>query len=557
MRKTPLLVALALVARLASAQEEHDPADITLGERLFLETRFAQFVAANATDLNAPLPDGGDPAVETTETTSDPLPGPFAGLAINCRSCHLVDEQLVIDPFGIPDFNAGGMRTYSDFARRSPVPEREDGLTHTARNSPPLVNSSLARRGGRQFHFDGEFVSMHDLVKETLLGRNYGWLPAERKQAIAHIARVIRHDNGSGELAAEFGGSYPRVLRGTDSRIPEELVLPPLMRMDVAKASDAAIVDRVSVLIARYVEQLEFARDDDTAFTGSPYDLFLLRNNLPRRPRGTETPAKYSQKLAAALERLSAPLFVADVDGPFAFHDQTFVFDAQELEGLKIFLRAAAQEPNEPEPNGEAPGAVGNCVACHPAPFFTDFAFHNTGVTQQEYDGAHGGGAFAALEIPTRKERAADPDAYLPPTHKHPLATGRFRAAADPGNSELADLGAWNVLDNPDFGRAQGKLRSAIVKSLGKNPGRDARLDAAIARFKTPGLRDLGHSGPYMHNGAFDSLEDAVGFYVGASASQRAGELRNGAPELVGIELGPDDVAALAAFLRSLNEDYE
>src|SRR5262245_7832485 len=120
MRAAPLLVALVLFARLASAQEEHDPADITIGERLFLETRFAQFFAANATDLNAPLPDGGDPVVETTETTGDPLAGPFAGLAINCRSCHLVDEQLVIDPLGLPDFSEGGMRTYADFARRSP-----------------------------------------------------------------------------------------------------------------------------------------------------------------------------------------------------------------------------------------------------------------------------------------------------------------------------------------------------------------------------------------------------------------------------------------------------
>jgi hypothetical protein len=460
----------------------------------------------------------------------------------------------VIDPLGLPDFSAGGMRAYSDFARRSPVPAREDGLTHTARNSPPLVNASLTRRNGKQFHLDGEFASMHELVRETLLGRNYGWLPTERKIAKAHIARVIRRDNGQGELAAEFGGSYARVLKGTDARIPEELVLPPLLRLDVAKASDDAIVERVSVLISRYVEQLEFARDDDGAFTGSPYDLFLLRNGLPRRPRGAETPAKYSQRLAAAVERLTAPLFVADVDGPFAFHAQTFQFDAAELEGLRIFLRAATAEP---EPSSEPQGAIGNCVACHPAPFFTDFAFHNTGVTQVEYDGVHGSGAFAALAIPTRKERAADHDAYLPPTHRHPLATGRFRAAADPGNPELADLGAWNVLDNPDFGSAQGRLRGAIVRSLGRNPGRDARLDAAIARFKTPGLRDLGHSGPYMHNGAFDSLEDAVGFYLGAAALQRAGQLRNGAPELAGVEIGPGDVAPLAAFLRSLNEDYE
>ena len=46
-------------------------------------------------------------------------------------------------------------------------------------------------------------------------------------------------------------------------------------------------------------------------------------------------------------------------------------------------------------------------------------------------------------------------------------------------------------------------------------------------------------------------------FYVDVSARARAGQLRNAAPELADMQLGPDDVAPLAAFLRALNEDYE
>jgi cytochrome c peroxidase len=229
------------------------------------------------------------------------------------------------------------------------------------------------------------------------------------------------------------------------------------------------------------------------------------------------------------------------------------VFDAEELLGLRIFLREASDEQR---PQGKS-GGVGNCVACHPAPFFTDFSFHDTGVTQTEYDGAHGGGAFAALAIPSRSERAADPAAFLPATPKHPLGTGRFRAAADAGNPELTDLGAWNILFNSDFPKSQGPLRKAIVRANGAKLAKDALLDAAIARFKTPGLRDLGHSNPYMHNGAFDTLEDVVAFYRQVSAQQLVGSLRNGDPRLAGIDLSPDDVAPLAAFLRSLNEDYE
>jgi hypothetical protein len=554
-----VLGALLLVspAGRVHAQGDADPAEVAIGERLFLEARFAQFFAANATDVNQPLPGGGDPVTAQTETTGAPLPGPFAGQAINCRACHLVDEQLVFDAQGLPDLRVGGMRTYADFARRSPVPARaEDGLTHTARNSPALVNASLARRGGLELHFDGEFSSLHELVQETLLGRNYGWLPSERKQAVAHVARVIRQDDGRGELASRSGGAYRRVLAGIDPRIPPALVLPRLLRIDVTKASDAQIVAAVARLIAKYVAQLEFARDDTGAFSGSPFDLFLLRNNLPRTPRVHETPDAYSRRLAAALDRLTSPLFVAEVDGPFAFHAQPFVFDAEELAGLRIFLRRPPEDPNAPQPSGAQRG-TGNCVACHPAPLFSDFSFHDTGVTQREYDLVHGGGSFAALDIPTLAERGEDPNAFLPPTAKHPLASGRFRAAASAANAELTDLGAWNVLFNKDFPHAQGRLRGALERSLGGKPGKDALLDAALARFKTPGLRDLGHSNPYMHDGAFDTLEDVVRFYVDSANAQRAGTLRNGAPELAGIELAPDDVAALAAFLRSLNEDYQ
>ena len=126
--------------------EDADPPEVAIGERLFLETRFAQFFFANANgNANAVLP-AGDPVMDTTQTTGEPLPGPFAGQSMNCRNCHFVDEHL-----GAPGLPSSGVRTYADFARRSPVPQRGDGIITTPRNSPPLVNASLARKGGVLF----------------------------------------------------------------------------------------------------------------------------------------------------------------------------------------------------------------------------------------------------------------------------------------------------------------------------------------------------------------------------------------------------------------------
>jgi len=202
-------------------------AEIEVGERLFVETRFAQAFKAyldSGGQVNAPLP-VGDPVMNLSETTGPGvgLPGPFAGLSMNCRSCHLVDEHVGL--------SGGGMRTYADFARRSPVPNRGDGKRTAPRNAPALVGASLDRPGGALFHFDGEFSTMEELVAATLTGRNFGWLPGQKSEAVHHIARVLREDDGSGVIAQQFDRLPYRILfSGTDPGIPDALRLPPEFR---------------------------------------------------------------------------------------------------------------------------------------------------------------------------------------------------------------------------------------------------------------------------------------------------------------------------------------
>ena len=187
-------------------------------------------------------------------------------------------------------------------------------------------------------------------------------------------------------------------------------------------------------------------------------------------------------------------------------------------------------------------------------------ALHNTGVTQQEFDdpvtgSGHVAGAFAALTIPSLVTRTAND---LPATEQHPAASNRFREIPSSGTA-LTDLGVWNVFANPDMPGPQAKIRSILCDDLQPCPLLDATLlDRAIARFKTPGLRDLSHSATYMHNGQFGTLDNVIRFYIGMSSLARAGVLRNGADALRGIALQPaNDIAPLAAFLKSLNEDYQ
>ena len=389
-----------------------------------------------------------------------------------------------------------------------------------------------------------------------MTGRNFGWLPGEAQLAVSHIARVIREDDGSSTLAQQSGGAYARLLRGTDPTLPPEFRLPGRFRVDVERANDSQIVNAVVQLISAYVLSLEFETDDVGGFVGSPFDSFIELNGLPRFLRDREKPESYSKRLRKKLKKLRLPEF-AD-DGPFAFHDQQRLFGPMELQGLRIFLAEPRKKKKGLTPEELASGGIGNCVACHPAPFFTDFRVHNTGVSQREYDAVHGDGSFFALAIPDLATRDLDPNQWLPATEQHPDALEPFRSVPFALNPELADLGVWNIFANPDFPEPQDRLKQTLCFKLKprRRCAHDVLLERAIGAFKTPGLRDLSHSAPYQHNGQFDSLEGVIQFYRGVSELARAGELRNGAAPIANIALLPEDVAPLAAFLRSLNEDY-
>ncbi|MDF0674719.1 MAG: cytochrome c peroxidase [Nitrospira sp.] len=530
-------------------------AEEAVGERLFLDTRFTQSFKVfmdNGGKVNDP--NSGDVVVATLETLGAPInPGPFKGMSMNCRTCHLVDDAL--------SSPGGGMRSYADFARRSPVPTRADGNTSTPRNSPPLVNSTLNRPGGVLFHFDAEFNSMEDLVVGTFTGRNFGWLPGEKAQAISHIAKVVREDDGSFDLT-DTGLAYRELFTGTSPNIPDELRLPPQFRALIGSGTDQEIFDAVVKVVTAYVNGLRFSKTDDNGIPiRSPFDVFLAINGLPQQPNPNEPPLSYSRRLRTLINAPSfSPQFVTSnpnrSNGQFQFHSQAFAFGATELAGLRMFLAEPTALPASPAEL--TAGKIGNCIACHAAPNFTDFKLHNTGTTQKAYDAIHGAAAFGALVIPSLAVRDGNYDAFLPATENHPNASGRFRAIPLLADPTLTDLGLWNVFANLDMPNPQAKIRAILCDDQVPCPLSDSiLLDRAIARFKTPGLRDLGHSAPYMHNGQFDTLDNIIDFYIEVSDQSRAGTLRNGDIQLRGIAMKPDDIASLVAFLKSLNEDYQ
>jgi cytochrome c peroxidase len=143
------------------------------------------------------------------------------------------------------------------------------------------------------------------------------------------------------------------------------------------------------------------------------------------------------------------------------------------------------------------------CDECHRGAAFADQLFHNIGVPQEG-------------------ERAFATD------------VGRYDAIARVKNSIFNRAGAFS--DAPD---------DAHLRNLTERP-RD------LGAFKTPTLRNVAKTGPYMHDGVYGTLGEVVTHYnVGGSTGAYAGTREVTISPLL---LDSDEVDDLVEFLRALDD---
>ena len=114
-----------------------------------------------------------------------------------------------------------------------------------------------------------------------------------------------------------------------------------------------------------------------------------------------------------------------------------------------------------------------------------------------------------------------------------------FRIFAGKGGC-VSCHGGWRMTDDAfhDIGlKSDDPGRAAVA---GGTPG--------IPAFKTPGLRQVAKTAPYMHDGSLATLDDVVAHYAGGLL-----ERPSLAPNLVrDLDLDPSERAALVAFLKTL-----
>lgn len=124
------------------------------------------------------------------------------------------------------------------------------------------------------------------------------------------------------------------------------------------------------------------------------------------------------------------------------------------------------------------------------------------------------------------------------------------------------------VPQNTALRRANGVAAETVDTGLANNPLVDAQAERG--KFRTPTLRNVAVTGPYMHNGVFEDLRTVVGFYNRYNSRVAAAQLNPETGEPFGFPPVPETLAvkelthgpslddrrvdALVAFLKTLTD---
>jgi cytochrome c peroxidase len=74
-------------------------------------------------------------------------------------------------------------------------------------------------------------------------------------------------------------------------------------------------------------------------------------------------------------------------------------------------------------------------------------------------------------------------------------------------------------------------------------------------KFKTPSLRNIAVTAPYMHDGRFSTLEEVVAHYSGPMEKHDGLDPNLAKHPEAGIQLSAEDQQALTAFLKTLTDE--
>jgi cytochrome c peroxidase len=251
----------------------------------------------------------------------------------------------------------------------------------------------------------------------------------------------------------------------------------------------------------------------DTAYTNVAKIIAAYEYELHSRD------ALFDQFVAGRAGAMRAPDLAGDPDagagaGSGAAPDAApIAYPPAALRGLKLFVSRAS------------------CIDCHNTPLFSDQKFHNIGVPQEgqgvptESD-CPGGSATCDC---VSGEKCL-PWGYYDGLRKLTSAKNRFSRKGSFSDDPLKDLADYpEELEAPSTDVGVTRLQKGA--------------------WRTPSLRDVALTAPYMHDGVYRTLDEVVWHYNEGGFAPVGGDK---APELNPLLLSDRDRSDLVAFLQTL-----
>jgi cytochrome c peroxidase len=186
----------------------------------------------------------------------------------------------------------------------------------------------------------------------------------------------------------------------------------------------------------------------------------------------------------------------------------------------------------------------GNCVACHNSALFNDTNFYNTGVPINQNAGGADPGRSGGL---TQLERSGF------------SCFSVFSDAINQCDVTRKALGlAVNALPLPANGSENTALIQSPMVSSSNSPDDVVEVSTTTSRFsewlgafKTPSLRNVAQTAPYMYAGQFKTLKQVIDHYSRAPTSVL------GKTQIKPLELTPLEADQLVEFLKTLNSEVD
>lgn len=165
------------------------------------------------------------------------------------------------------------------------------------------------------------------------------------------------------------------------------------------------------------------------------------------------------------------------------------------------------------------------CIECHSfstaSPFFTDFKFHNTGIVANDITSEQLSGLARQIANSETRSSGGKP-VNLTINKPASVQQNQFSAPLLAHTQGFTELGRYLV----------------------------TRQSKDIGAFKTPTLRDIELTTPYMHNGSEKTLIDVVRYY------NRGGRVNANLDERMGpLNLTEEQISDLVEFMRALTSD--